>query len=214
MSLTAELQAVTENVRQMAPADVLSAMEAATEKLSASGLVDQALKAGQSFPDFQLSDATGKMVDSADLRAKGKLLISFYRGNWCPYCNVELNALQASLDEIQAMGATLIAISPEVPDQSLTTQEKGALKFPVLYDQGNQLARKLGLVFSLDKSLRPIYESFGININAHNGDDSFDLPVPATYLVDTDGTILQQYINVDYRERLAPEVAMEWLKAH
>ncbi len=213
MSLATELQAVTESVRQKAPENVFATMEAATAKLAATGITDQALQPGQTIPDFELPDATGKRVSSSDLRAKGLLLISFYRGNWCPYCNLELQALQAHLDDITAHDATLVAISPETPDQSLTTQEKFDLKFPVLTDAGNQVARQFGLVFTLDESLRPIYDSFGIDITTHNGDQSFELPVPATYLVAADGTVLNRFIDVDYRERLAPETALAWLQA-
>ncbi|ABW29153.1 peroxiredoxin-like family protein [Acaryochloris marina] len=213
MSLATELQAVTENVRQQAPENVFTTMEAATAKLAATGITDQALQTGQTMPDFELPDATGKSVSSSELRAKGLLLISFYRGNWCPYCNLELQALQARLDDIAALGATLVAISPESPDQSLTTQEKFDLKFPVLTDTGNQVARQFGLVFTLDESLRPIYNNFGIDITTHNGDQSFELPVPATYLVAADGTVLNHFVDVDYRERLAPETALAWLQA-
>ncbi|WP_299491085.1 peroxiredoxin-like family protein [Acaryochloris sp. IP29b_bin.137] len=212
MSLTTELQAVTESVRQKAPENVFATMEAATAKLATTGITDQALQPGQTMPDFELPDATGKPVSSRDLRAKGLLLISFYRGNWCPYCNLELQALQAHLDEITAHGATLVAISPETPDQSLTTQEKFDLKFPVLTDASNQVARQFGLVFTLDESLRPIYNNFGIDITTHNGDQSFELPVPATYLVAADGTVLNRFFDVDYRERLAPETALAWLQ--
>ncbi|MGR3277931.1 peroxiredoxin-like family protein [Acaryochloris marina NIES-2412] len=213
MSLATELQAVTENVRQKAPENVFSTMEAATAKLAATGITDQALQPGQTMPDFELPDATGKLVSSSEFRTQGLLLISFYRGNWCPYCNLELQALQAHLDKITAQGATLVAISPEAPDQSLTTQEKFDLKFPVLTDIGNKVARQFGLVFTLDESLRPIYESFGIDVPTHNGDQSFELPIPATYLIAADGTVLNRFIDVDYRERLAPETALTWLHA-
>lgn len=212
MTLTADLKAMTEGVRRQVPAEVFSAMEAATAKLATTDLEAQALQVGQTLPDFELPDATGTLVRSADLRARGPLLISFYRGHWCPYCNLELQALQAHLDDINALGATLVAISPQTPDQSLTTQEKHDLKFPVLSDEGNSVARQFGLVFTLDESLRPIYESFGIDLEMHNGDRSFELPVPATYLVAQDGTILNTFVNLDYRDRLDPEIATIWLQ--
>ena len=211
MNLATELKAVTESVRQQAPAEVMAAMETATAKLAASGLANKTLKRGSHMPDFELPDATGKIVRSIDLRAKGALLISFYRGHWCPYCSLELKALQERLADITAKGATLIAISPQTPDQSLTTQQKYELNFPVLSDSGNTIARKFGLVYTLDESLRPIYQAFGIDLKAHNGDSSFELPVPATYLVDKNGTVLDSYVNVDYRERLSLETTLSWL---
>jgi peroxiredoxin len=212
MNLEAQLKNVTDSFRQKAPPEAFAKMEAATIKLAESKLGEQALQAGQRMPDFALPDAAGKLVNSADLRAGGPLLISFYRGHWCPYCNLELQALQTELASIKSYGATLVAISPQTPDQSLTTQEKNELQFPVLSDIGNGVARQFGLVFTLDAGLRPIYQSFGIDITAHNGDDSFELPVAATYLVAQDGTVLKTFINIDYRERLSPEKAINWLK--
>jgi peroxiredoxin len=212
MNLATELKTVTDHVRQQIPAEVLVQMEAATTELVTSGLMEQALKPGQRMPEFELPDATGRRIRSADLLAQGALLISFYRGNWCPYCNLELQALQKQLAEIKALGASLIAISPELPDQSLTTQEKHDLKFPVLSDVGNLVARQFGLVFQLKAELQPIYKSFGIDLEAHNGDRSFELPVPATYLVAQDETVLEAFVSVDYRERLAPETAISWLE--
>jgi peroxiredoxin len=187
-------------------------MEAATAKLAATNLEAQTLQVGQIMPDFELPDATGTLVYSAELRAQGPLLISFYRGHWCTYCNLELQALQAHLADITDLGATLVAISPQTPDQSLTTQEKHELKFPVLSDRGNGVAQQFGLVFTLDASLLPIYEAFGVDLETHNGDRSFELPVPATYLVAQDGTVLNAFVTVDYRDRLAPETALAWLQ--
>lgn len=211
MNLASELKAVTDTVRQQAPAEVFMAMEAATAKLAASGLAGKVLKPGKRIPDFELPDATGKIVRSTDLRAKGPLLISFYRGHWCPYCNLELKALQEHLADITARGGTLVAISPQTPDHSLTTQQKHELKFPVLSDRHNTVAKKFGLVYTLDESLRPIYQAFGIDLKAHNGDSSFELPVPATFAVAKDGTVIEAFVDVDYRERLSPETALSWL---
>jgi peroxiredoxin len=212
MNLNAELKAVTESVRQQAPAEVFSAMEKANTKLATSSIVNKTLKRGGRMPDFDLPDATGKMVKSFDLRKHGLLLVSFYRGEWCPYCNLELKALQERHAEIVAAGATLVAISPQTPDYSLTTQQKHDLKFPVLSDLGNKVARRFGLVFTLDESLKPIYQAFGIDLKAHNGDESFELPVPATYLVAKDGSVLEAFVNSDYRGRLEPETALAWIE--
>ncbi len=212
MTLKTDLDAITEAVRQQAPPDVFARMESATTQLAASGLGSHALNVGQSMPDFELPDATHTMRRSADLRSDGLLLITFYRGHWCPYCNVALQALQARLGEIESYGATLVAISPQTPDQSLTTQQKQELKFLVLSDLRNQVARQFGLVFTLDEQLLPIYQAFGIDLELHNGDRTFELPIPATYLIATDGTVLNAWFSVDYRERLDPETAIQWLQ--
>ena len=211
MNLAQELKAVTENVRQQIPAEVFAAMEAATGKLAASDVTALSLKPGSRMPDFQLPDASGQIVSSIDLRAKGALLISFYRGHWCPYCNLELQALQARFTDIAAKGVSLVAISPETPVQSLTVQQKHELNFPVLSDRGNRIAKQFGLVFALDETLKPIYQTFGIDLKAYNGDTSYELPIPATYLVDKNGTVLESFLDVDYRKRLAPESVLRWL---
>lgn len=212
MNLAIELKAVTEAVRKQAPTEVFSAMETATAKLAASGLTAKALQPGKRIPDFELPDATGKLVRSSTLRAQGPLLISFYRGHWCPYCNLALKALQERLSDIHALGAQLVAISPQTPDHSLSTQQKHELKFPVLSDLGNKVAKQFGLVYTLDASLKPIYQAFGIDLVAHNGDSHFELPIPATYLIAEDGSVLESFLEVDYRKRLAPETALAWLE--
>lgn len=211
MTLSTELKSMTESVRQQVPAEVMATLEAAGPNLLASKVAEQALKPGDRIPEFELPDATGIKVRSRDLLAKGPLLLSFYRGSWCPYCNLELNALQQRLPEILAKGASLVAISPQTPDASLAQQMKNGLKFPVLSDIHNEIARKFGLVFTLDDSLKKIYEAFAIDLVAHNGDNSFELPVPGTYLIGSNGIVLASYVNVDYRERLEPQLAIDWL---
>jgi len=211
-SLASQLQAVTESVKQQAPADILSTMEAATAQLQNSGLAQRALHVGDAMPEFSLPDPTGKLISSRELLSHGPLLVTFYRGNWCPNCNLALHALQDRLSEIKALGANLVAISPQTPDNSLTMQEKHALAFPVLSDAGLKTSRQFGLVYVLPESLRPIYHSFGIDLVKQNGTDTYELPVPATYLVDRQGRIREAFVQVDYRQRLEPATAIEWLK--
>ena len=212
MTLQANLKAITEGVRQQAPAEVFAAIEAANAKLEMSGIARRALKAGDRIPDFDLPDATGKVVRSADLLAAGPLVISFYRGSWCPYCSLELKTLQQNLSEFRARGATLVAISPQTPDESLTTKEKNELAFPVLSDAGSKVARKFGLVFTLDETLKPIFKAFGIDLLAHNGVDTWELPIPATYVVAKSGKIVSACVDVDYRNRAEPAEILKWLE--
>lgn len=120
--------------------------------------------------------------------------------------------MQLALPEIEALGAQLVTVSPELPDKSLSTAEKNDLAFEVLSDLGNKVARDFGLVFSLAEELRPIYASFGIDIPAYNGDDTFELPLPATYVIDTDGTIAHAFVDTDYTRRLEPAEIVEILK--
>ena len=211
-TLASELETTTAAVREQAPATALAAIEAANRRLAESGLTDRALHAGQPAPDFVLADATGRPVDSRQLRSRGPLVISFYRGAWCPYCNLELQAWQRHLAALDALGATLVAISPQTPDASLTLAQKHALAYPVLSDIGHRVARRFGIVYEVDEALRPVYQAFGVDLPAYNGDASFELPVPATYLVDRDGIIAGEWIDTDYRRRAEPAVVLSRLR--
>ena len=138
--------------------------------------------------------------------------MSFYRGGWCPYCNIELRGLQSELASFREHGANLVAVSPQTPDNSLSTTEQNELEFPVLSDVGNTVAKKFGLVFTLPESLRPIYEDFGIDISKSNGDESFEIPVPATFVINRDGHISYAFINADYRKRAEPSDVLAAVK--
>lgn len=201
----AALEEMTRAATAYLPPDTLRALEASLARLEASGLSARALKVGDRAPDFVLPDAFGAAVDSAALRACGPLVISFYRGAWCPYCSLELSALQGHLDAFAARGAMLVAVSPQTPDNSLSTQEKLALGFPVLSDVGNKVARAFGLVFTLEEPLRPLYAAMGADLPALNGDNSFELPMPATYVIGQDGVIRLAFVSADYRARPAPQ---------
>ena len=204
MNLTQELNAFKERFKANQPEEIKSVMSQATTDLINTRLAEESLSEGDKLPNFALPNAVGEEVALESLLSKGAVVVSFYRGGWCPYCNMELRALQQAFPEIEAKGATLVAISPETPDSSLSTKEKNELSFEVLSDRSNKLARQLGLVFTLPESLRPIYNNFGIDIPAHNGDDSFELPLPATYVVSADGTVVYSFASADYTERLDP----------
>lgn len=213
MNLTQELNTFQAQFKSSQPETIKEVMAKTTTDLIESKIAEQSLEVGQKMPNFTLPNATGKEVNLQDLLAQGNVVISFYRGGWCPYCNMELRALQAKLPEIKALGASLVAISPETPDQSLSTQEKNELSFEVLSDRQNKLAKQLGLVFTLPESLRPIYANFGIDITAHNGDATFELPLPATYILNADGVVTYRFAHADYTKRLDPEAIIEALKA-
>ena len=212
MAVMNELVALEQERRAKRPAELQAVMDQATAELAASGMADGFLQVGDAAPDFVLPDALGNAVTLADLRAQGPVVLSFYRGAWCPYCNLELQLLQQALPDIQALDATLVAISPQTPDNSLTLAEKHGLAFPVLSDAGNAVARRFGLVFTVPESLRAVYDKLGIDIAAHNGDGSFELPVPGTYVVGRDGTIAFAYANVDYTRRVATAEILEALR--
>lgn len=204
MTLAQDLADFRNAFMTKAPPEIRDAMARADMALAASGLADGAAKGGDFAPDFQLPDARGGMVRLSDLLASGPAVVSFYRGGWCPYCNLELRALQAAESSFRALGASLVAVSPQTPDESLSSAEKNALTFPVLSDVGSSVAKSFGIAFDLAKELRPIYTRFGHALPDKNGDESWVLPLPATYVIDKDGTIALAFVDIDYRNRLEP----------
>ena len=175
-------------------------------------LADRALKTGAQFPAMTLRDQNNRPVDLGALIADQPLVVTFYRGGWCPYCNLELRAYQKALPEITALGARLVAISPETPDNTLSTAEKNALDFSVLSDSKGQLADALGIRFELSPAIRALYQKFGHDLPARNGDDVWSLPMPASYVVAKGGRIALANVDPDYRKRLDPAVALAALR--
>jgi len=184
------------------------------ERVRAAATIDAALKVGQLAPDFKLPDAFGNPVSLSALLARGPVVISFYRGEWCPFCNIELRALQQALPTIEQLGATLVAISPEMPDHGIIASEKNKLTFPVLSDFGNKVARQFGIVFQIGQELKEFSRNaFKNDIALRNGEDSYQLPVPATYVLDTRGVIRFAHVDVDYMiGRAEPEEIISALK--
>jgi len=186
------------------PRSVIETMHRATAELIASGLASRAKKAGDVAPSFSLKDPEGNVVSSEELLKKGSLVVSFYRGVWCPYCNLELQALQAALPEISARGASLVAISPQTAANSRKSQRDNQLGFPILSDVGSEVANAFGIRFALPDYLVEVYRSFGNNLPAINDDPSWVLPMPARYVIGSDGVIAYAEINPDYTQRPDP----------
>jgi peroxiredoxin len=212
-SLAQQLREQNEAGRARIPAEALAVMDQATAEVAASGIAGSSLGVGATVPDFELPDANGTKVSLSALLAEGPVVLAFYRGGWCPYCSTELRALQAKLAEITAAGATLVAVSPQTPDASLSTAEKLDLAFPVLSDAGNQVAESFGLVFSLPEALREVYTGFGLDLPAANGDDTFRLPIPATYVIRAEGTVAWRFADPDYTKRAEPADVLAALAA-
>ena len=185
---------------------------ASFEKLDASRTGESAIAVGEIAPNFTLPGATGEAVNLHSKLNDGPVVLSFYRGGWCPFCNLELQALQALLPEIKALGASLIGISPETPDNSMTTAEKHQLEFDVLSDVGNKTARDYGLIFTVYEEMRPLYLKWGLDVPASNGDDSWELPVPATYVIDTNSVARAVHADKDYTRRMEPEQILTALR--
>lgn len=212
MSLTEELANKKKISSEKLAGEKWDIISRSTQLLKDQKLSDGALGEGDSMPNFSLPDVNGNMVSLDNILSKGHAIISFYRGGWCPYCNMELGALQQILPQIKDAGANLIAISPQTPDNSLTTQEKNKLSFSVLSDIDNQYAKSLGLVFQMPAELQNLYDSFNLDIKQYNGNDDYELPMPATYVVDKSGKVIKAFIPEDYTERLDPEDILKALK--
>lgn len=204
MSLNEQLETLSADMARKLPEGVGELMRKKARELADSDILPRSHKAGEAAPDFILPNVRGTETGLTTQLARGPVVLSFYRGGWCPYCNLELRALQASLPEFRARGASLLAVSPQTPDNSLSTAQKNELAFEVLSDRGNLVARRYGLVFQVPEELRPIYAQFGIDLPASNGEASFELPVPATFVIDRKGIIQFAFVDTDYRRRAEP----------
>jgi peroxiredoxin len=193
------------------PADRQAIMERHIAQLR-DGLAKKALKAGDRAPAIVLGNVHGKTVDVGAQLKSGPVVVTFYRGGWCPYCNFELRAFQQILPDIKAAGASLVAISPEKPDDTLTTAQKNSLSFEVLSDVGQEVGRAFGLVYQFSDELKTAYNGFGLDIPVKNGADEWALPISATYVIDRDGMIIYAYTDPDYRDRADPLDVLKVLK--
>ncbi len=212
MSLQDKLDAHRIQSEAKRPPHIIAAMHKANAELAVSGQAGRALKAGDRAPAFELPGPDGKPVSSADLLARGPLVITFYRGVWCPYCNLELQALQDALPEIQAAGGSVVAISPENAVNSRKSMRQNELSFPILSDHGNAIADKFGLRFRLPDEIITIYKGFGNDLPMVNGEDSWTLPMPGRFVISPEGTIAYAEVNPDYTRRPEPSALLPALR--
>ncbi|MDQ0904245.1 peroxiredoxin [Streptomyces canus] len=203
-SLNAELRTFYEARQQQIPAEIRQIMQRASQELADSGQADRALPAGAQAPRFSLLSATGQTLVLDDLLNDGPVVLTFYRGAWCPYCNIALRSLQQHHETITARGARLVAVSPQIPDESLTLTEKHDLAFDVLSDIGSDTAKQYGLAFDLPDDLAAVYDKLGFDLQRVNGGHPRTLPLPATYVIDRDGTIRWAFVDPDYTTRAEP----------
>ena len=195
------------------PPERQAIMQRHIDQLRNGNIARSMLKVGDRAPAIVLTNANGETVDVTSFLKNGPVIVTFYRGGWCPYCNLELKAYQEILPEIATAGACLVAISPEKPDDSLSTTEKNALSFEVLSDIGQKVGRAFGLVYSFTDELKSAYRGFNLDIPAHNGTpEEWALPVSATYVIDRDGIIVYAYTDPDYRDRADPRDVLAALR--
>mgnify|MGYP003672800132 FL=1 len=201
-----------ESGRQNNP-EFMNGVDAIIEQEKAFEKGKDAIKIGQKAPGFELPNAEGKSIVLKSLLEKGPVVITFYRGNWCPYCNLQLRALQARLDDIYTLGATLVAISPQVPDGSLTEDEISKMDFIVLSDQDAKVALQYGVAWQVPEFLAEhMRVDRKLDLEKVNNGNGNVLPIPATFILGQDGVVTWNYVNVDYRTRSEPEEIIEALK--
>jgi peroxiredoxin len=188
-------------IAQYLPADTLAVHARVIAGLKAQGLAAKSLAVGTPMPEFSLPDQNGRTVSSAELLRRGRLVVCFFRGRWDPFCCGQMEAMNRALPEIEQAGASLVAISPQTVKQSFFMADQHRLGFPLLSDCGNQVARQFGLVYRVPPEQEIIYRRAFINLPLANGDESWELPIPATYVADSDGTVLFAYANEDYTVR-------------
>ena len=200
-----QLDEITANTRTLVQPERLAVSERAVEELFATGIEQNILAAGEKMPEFSLPDASGRLVNSSDLLALGPLVIDFFRGRWCPYCVTEIEAWRDLYSVVRERGGLLVAISPQTMRQSDFMQGQHEVPFPLLQDEGCKVAARFGLAYQVPTFHQQHYRSVLVNIPFVNGDQSWKLIVPATYVIDMDGTILFAEAHADFRVRPEPE---------
>ncbi|QYE33816.1 AhpC/TSA family protein [Polymorphobacter sp. PAMC 29334] len=197
---------------RLAPPAVVEALHRSVDELIASGAPIRALKVGDVAPEFSLPDPDGNPVSSKSLLASGPLVVTFYRGIWCPFCNYDLTALEESRLEIEARGASLVAISQQTAPNSRKSQRQNGLGFPILGDHGGEVAARFNVRWTLPDYARVAHKTLGADLAQFNGEDSWTLPMPARYVIAQDGTIVYAEVNADYTRRPEPSAVFPVLE--
>ena len=193
-----------ELIAKYVPAETQAIHAQVVAELKARRLAANTLPVGSKAPSFEIPDHDGKLVSSSELLARGRLAVCFIRGRWCPFCVGQMEAMNLVLPQIEKSGATLVAISPQTVKQSFFMHDQHTLRFPLLSDAGNRVARQFGLTYRVPEVQESIYRRAFVNLPFTNGDESWELPIPATYIVERDGTVLYASANEDYTQRPEP----------
>ncbi|UMQ44008.1 AhpC/TSA family protein [Chryseobacterium sp. Y16C] len=210
-TLAMQIEQLNDELSLQLPQEVLSAFGSSIEDLKTKNIEESSIQIGEQISEFSLPNVYGKKVNSTEILKNGKIILAFYRGSWCPYCNLELKALQDNISGIKERNAVLIAISPQSPDHSLAMVEKNNLEFEVLTDHNNDFAKKLGIVFQLQDFVLPYYQKLGIDLAIFNKNNENTLPVPAVFVVDENSKVLYKFLDVNYMNRVNVEELIQVL---
>ncbi|TKH42860.1 alkyl hydroperoxide reductase [Paenibacillus terrae] len=210
--LQSDLEAAKADMEKMLPSEVLDIFDKTIQDIRTLNAT-YGLSLGTKAPEFSLLDFTGQTITLSEATAKGPVVLIFYRGSWCPFCNLELQAYQRIMDGITSAHAQLIAISPQTPEYSTIVQQKNELSFPVLSDLHNQIAEKYNLKFKLPEYAHELYKSLDISLDTFHGNSAWELPVPATYVIDKEGIIRAGYADADYKKRMEPSEVLHVLRS-
>jgi peroxiredoxin len=200
-------------IAKYVPAETQVIHAQAVSELKSRQLAANILPVGAKAPDFELQDHNGKLISSSDLLAQKRLVICFIRGRWCPFCVGQIEAMNLIQPKIEQAGATLVAVSPQTVKQSFFMHDQHKLRFPLLSDAGNRVARQFRLTYRVPQAQETVYRRAFVNLPFTNGDESWELPIPATYIVDRDGTILYASANEDYSARPEPSEIVDILRS-
>lgn len=212
MSLNDDLKTLRAQVAEKSPADRIARLDGAIAEIGKDIASREALAPGDIAPDFALPNATGSLVSLSEMLVGGPVILTFYRGEWCPFCSLELRAYQKLLPRIKALSASVIAISPQTPDGSLSTTEKNGLGFEVLSDIGCNVAKAYRIAFDIPDDLRQLFSEIGLSLWERNARNDRTLPVPATFIIERSGQFALASYDIDHRTRPDPKQVIATLQ--
>lgn len=201
-NLAKKIEEINQKLAKQLPAEIINVFSQSIEDLKNSKIDQNSIQVGYKFPDFNLRNTNNQLIHLHELLKKGKVIVAFIRGTWCPYCNLQLKALQDHLELLHQKDVTLVVITPQSEDNNKELELSHKLNFDLLTDQNHLLAKQLGISFQLPKYAIDTYEKLGISLSDYNKNDHNELPIPAVYIIDTDYTIIYQFVDSNYMNRV------------